>query len=76
MKERLPGGASIRYVLERVGAEVQLLHAHLLQRIHVKRAPLVAGERRMANCVGFISEGTGTRALGEALKAAEQKVLL
>jgi hypothetical protein len=30
----------------------------------------------MANCIGFISEGTRTRALGEALKGAEQKVLL
>ena len=69
--ERLRDPASIRYVLERVEAEVQLLHAHLPEEIQVKRAALVAEEQRIANYISFIGEGKGTRALGEALKAAE-----
>jgi hypothetical protein len=36
---------------------------------------LGAEERRIANYIGFIGEGKGTRSLGEALKVAEQKVL-
>src|SRR6266849_1373433 len=75
VKERLRDPASIRYVLERVEMEVKLLHAHLPEEIRVKRAALVAEERRIANYIGFVGEGKGTRALGEALKAAEQKAL-
>ena len=75
VKERLRDPASIRYVLGRVETEVNLLHAHLPEEIQVKRAALGTEERRIANYIGFIGEGKGTQALGEALKAAEQKAL-
>jgi site-specific DNA recombinase len=75
VKERLRDPESIRYVLERVEAEVKLLYAHLPEEIQVKRATLVAEEGRIANYISFIGEGKGTRALGEALKAAEEKAL-
>ena len=75
VRERLRDPASIQYVLERVETEVKLRHAHLLEEIQIKRAALVAEERRIANYIGFIGEGKGTRALGEALKAAERKAL-
>ena len=55
--------------------EAKLLHDHLPEEIQVKRVALGAEERRIANYVGFIGEGKGTRALGEALKAAEEKAL-
>jgi hypothetical protein len=75
VKERLRDPVSIRYVLERVEAEVKLLYAHLPEEIHLKRAALEAEERRIANYISFIGEGKGTRALGEALRAAEQKAV-
>ena len=53
---------------------MQRLRAHLPEEIQVKRAALGAEERRIANYIGFIGEGKGTRSL-EALKVAEQKVL-
>jgi hypothetical protein len=73
VRERLGDPASIRYVRERVEVEVQRLHAHLPEEIQIKRAALVAEEQRIANCISLIREGKGTRALGEALKAAEHK---
>jgi hypothetical protein len=75
VRDRLRDPASIRYVLERVEAEVKLLHADLPEEIQIKRAALAAEERRIANYIGFIGEGKGTWALGEALNAAEQKAL-
>ena len=73
VRERLLDPESIRYALERVEAEVQRLHAHLPEEIQVKRAAMAAEERRIANYIGFIGEGKGTRALGEALRSAEEK---
>ena len=73
VKERLLDPGSVRYVLERVEAEVQRLHAHLPEEIQVKRAAKAAEERRIANYIEFIGDGKGTRALGEALRSAEQK---
>jgi hypothetical protein len=54
---------------------VKLLHVHLPEEIQVKRAALVAEEPRIADHIGFIGDGKGTRALGEALKTAERKAL-
>jgi DNA invertase Pin-like site-specific DNA recombinase len=76
VQERLRDPGSIRYLLERVEAEVQRLHAHLPEEIRVKRAALSAEERRIANYIEFIGGGKGTRALGEALSAAEQKAAI
>ena len=71
--KRLLEPASLRYVLERIEAEAKRLHGHLPEEISVKRAALAEEERRIANYIEFIGEGKGTRALGEALSAAEQK---
>ncbi len=49
--------------LERVEAEVKLLPADLTEEIWIKRAGRVAEERRIANDIGFIGNGTGVRAL-------------
>ena len=73
VRERLLDPGSVRYVLERVEAEVKRLHAHLPEEVQIKRAALATEERRIANYIEFIGEGKGTRALGEALGAAEQK---
>ena len=73
VRERLSDPAPIHYVLERIQAEVRRLQAHLPGEIELKRAGLVSAQRRIANCVDFIGEGKGTRALGEALIAAELK---
>lgn len=54
-------------------AEVEQLHAHLPEEMELKRAALASEERRIANYIDFIGEGKGTRSLGEALSAAEQK---
>ena len=74
IKARLGDPASIHYVLQRVEAEVARLHAHLPEEIQLKRAALTSEERRIANYIDFIGDGKGTRALGEALGEAEQKV--
>ena len=73
VRERLSDPASIHYLLQRVEAEVEQLHAYLPQEIELKRAALASEERRIANYIDFIGGGKGTRALGEALSAAEQK---
>jgi hypothetical protein len=64
VKEQLQDPTSIRYVLERVEAEVKLLHAHLPEEIQIKRAALVAEERRIANYIGFVGEGEGHSGAG------------
>src|SRR5262245_6921722 len=73
VRERLSDPASIHYLLQRVESEVERLHAHLPGEMALKRAALASEERRIANYIDFIGEGKGTRALGEALTAAEQK---
>ena len=73
IRERLSDPASIHYVLKRVEAEVKRAHAHLPEEIELKRAKLASEERRIANYIDFIGQGKGTRAIGEALSAAEQK---
>ena len=73
VQKRLSDPASIHYLLERVEAEVKQLHAHLPEEMELKRAALASEERRIANYIDFIGEGKGTRALGEALSAAEKK---
>src|SRR5262249_6758725 len=72
VRERLADPPSIHYLLERVEAEVERLHAHLPEDIKLKRAALAFEERRIAHYIDFIGEGRGTRALGEALTTAEQ----
>ena len=73
IRDQLSDPASIHYVLERVEAEVKQLHGHLPAEMNRKRATLESEERRIANYIDFIGEGKRTRALGEALSAAEQR---
>jgi hypothetical protein len=73
VKERLGDPASVRYVLDRVEAEVRRLQAHLPEEMQIKRAAMAAEECRIANYVEFIGDGKGTRGLGEALTSAEQQ---
>ncbi len=73
VQEQLRDLPSLRYVLERVEAEVKRLHAHLPEETELKRATLATEERRIANYIAFIGDGKATRALGEALGAAEQR---
>ncbi len=71
--EALLLAARERYILERVESEVKRLHGHLPEEIELKRAALATEERRIANYIAFIGDGNATRALGEALGAAEQR---
>ena len=73
VQEQLRDLPALRYVLERVEAEVKRLHAHLPEETELKRAALAAEERRIANYIAFIGDGKATHALGEALGAAEQR---
>jgi len=71
---RVSDADAIRCVFELVAVEVRRLQAHLPERIKLTRAALDAAERRVANYTRFIGEGKGTRALGEGLRQAEEKV--
>ena len=73
LREHLSAPAAIRYVLERVEAEVKRLHDHVPEEIKLKRAALAEEERRIANFIEFIGDGKGTPALADALQAAEHK---
>ena len=71
---RLADTSAIQHVLQTVESEVRRLHADVPDELRLKRAALTEEERRIVNYVAFIGEGTGTQALAEALKSAEQKV--
>ncbi len=75
VRERISDPAQIRYVLERVEAEVKRLRSDLPETIRLKEAELAAEERRLANFLDFIGEGRGSKALGQALAETERKVL-
>jgi hypothetical protein len=72
VRDRLDDADAITYVLQRVKVEIARLHADLPEQIKLKRAALTAEERRIANFIDFIGNGTGTRALGQALEQAER----
>jgi hypothetical protein len=73
LREHVSAPAAIRYVLERVEAEVKRLHGHVPEEIKLKRAALTGEERRIANFIEFIGDGKGTPVLADALQAAEHK---
>ncbi len=75
VRERISDPAQIRYVLERVEAEVKRLRSDLPETIRLKEAALTAEERRLANFLDSIGEGRGSKALGQALAETERKVL-
>jgi hypothetical protein len=74
VREQLDQAEHIRYLLERVEAEVAKLYAHIPETVRTKEAELDAEERRLANFVDFIGEGRGSQALGKALVETERRV--
>ncbi len=74
VKERISDAPALRYVLERVQLEVTRLNADLPEQLKVRRTALASEQRRVANFINFIGAGKATRALGDALAAAEHKV--
>ena len=74
VRERLDRAEHIRYLLERVKAEVAKLYTHIPETVRTKEAELDAEERRLANFVDFIGEGVVARHLGKALVETERRV--
>jgi hypothetical protein len=74
VREQLDQAEHIRYLLERVEAEVAKLYAHIPETVRTKESELDAEERRLANFVDFIGEGRGSQALGKALVETERRV--
>jgi hypothetical protein len=73
LRERIACAENLRYVLDRVSKEVARAYADVPEVIRLKRAELTALDRKVANFVEFIGEGRGSRALAEALEAAERE---
>jgi len=71
LREQVCDREAIGYVMRRVEVEVRRLHGHLPELMRDKRSALAAEERRIANFIGFIGDGKGTPALGQALENAE-----
>jgi hypothetical protein len=74
VRDQLTHAEHIRYLLERVEAEVAKLYAHIPETLRTKEVELGAEERRLANFVDFIGEGRGSQALGKALAETERRV--
>jgi len=73
VREQLDRAEHIRYLLERVEAEVAKLYAHIPETVRTQEAEIDAEERRIASFVGFIGEGRGSQALGKALVETERR---
>jgi site-specific DNA recombinase len=73
VRQRIADTESLRYVFERVEAEVGKMLATAPESIRLKQAELDSVQRRIANFVDFVAQGRGSKALAEALVLAEQK---
>jgi hypothetical protein len=73
VRERLADAESLRYVFEKVEAEVAKLLAAAPDDIRQKEAELDAISRKIAHFVEFDGQGPGSKALAEALMLAEKK---
>jgi len=73
VRDRLADADSIQSVLQSLEREIRRLCADLPENLRLKRASLANEERRISNFVDFIGDGKGTRALAQALAAAEQR---
>ncbi len=73
VREKLACSENLTYVLRRVEEEVAKASSEAPETIRLKEAGLELEGRRVANFVEFIGEGRGSRALADALLAAEQK---
>ncbi len=74
LREKLASAENVAYVLKRVEEEVAKTYSEVPEAIRLKEAALEAEDRRVANFIEFIADGRGSKALGEALAAAERKV--
>ncbi len=74
VREQIESPRALADVLARVEENVRRLLAHVPQQIKEKRVALASEERRVANFIGFIGDGKGTRALATALADTEQRV--
>jgi len=72
--EQLAHAEQIRYVIERLEAEVAKLSELLPETIRAKESELNFEERRLANFVDFIGEGGGSQTLANALIETEGRV--
>jgi hypothetical protein len=72
LRDRVLDTENVHYVLTRVEQEVARLYADAPETVRLKQAELQAEERKINNFVEFIGEGRGSRALAQALEAAEQ----
>jgi hypothetical protein len=70
---RIADSESLRYVFEKVEAEVGKMLATAPESIRMKQAELDSVQRRIANFVDFVAQGRGSKALAEALVLAERK---
>ena len=73
IRERCSTPEAIHQILTHVEQEVARLHGHVPEEIKLKRAALLEEDRRIENFVEFIADGKGSRALADALHAAENK---
>jgi hypothetical protein len=73
VRERLADAESLRYVFEKVEAEVAKLLATAPDDIRQKEAELDATSRKIEHFVEFVGQGRGSKALAEALMLAEKK---
>ena len=74
VRERLADAEAIRYLLERVEAELHRIASGVPEDLRLKEAAFDREERRMANFVDFVADGRGSRALGEAIAETERKI--
>ena len=73
VRDKLARTENLAYVLRRVEEEVARASSESPETVRLKEAELESEERRVANFVEFIGEGRGSRALADALLAAEQR---
>lgn len=74
VREQLSSTDNLHYLLRRVEAEIRRLMQDVPETIRLKEAELETEQRRVAHFIDFIAEGRSSRALAEALAAAERRV--
>jgi len=74
VRDRLSDATEVKRILAKVEEAVEAQRSDLPETIRLKEAELASEERRVANFVEFVGEGRGSRALGQALLAAERRV--
>jgi hypothetical protein len=73
VQEQLASTHNLHYLFEQVEAELAKLTQDVPETIRLKEIELETEQRRVAHFIDFIAEGRGSRALAEALAAAERR---